>query len=175
MDPASAQQWYLRKHEEGNVFGPLTFGQLRQWASAARIAPHDLVSSDQAVWIKAPMMAELEMDWLVEVTSESFYGPTTMGAIREFMRIDEISEDTFVINTCDGTRQQLRNLEIATAPPTESDLEAAAGPAASRMSIDPQARILDLEQALREERRALAEVEERCRHLETQLKMRFET
>jgi len=80
MDPASAQQWFLRKHEDDNIFGPLPFAQLVRWAEAARIAPHDCVSTDQSTWMKAPMLAELGMDWLVEVTTERYYGPTTIGA-----------------------------------------------------------------------------------------------
>ena len=47
------------------------------------------------------------MDWLVEVTSERYYGPTTLGAIREFLRLGEIGPETFIINSCDGTRRPI--------------------------------------------------------------------
>ncbi|HSP45535.1 MAG TPA: hypothetical protein VLO30_06045 [Chthoniobacterales bacterium] len=53
--------------------------QLTRWASTAQVAPHDVVSTDQLTWVKAPMLPELGMDWLVEVTTERFYGPTTLG------------------------------------------------------------------------------------------------
>ena len=53
------------------------------------------------------MLTELGMDWLVEVTSEHYYGPTTVGAIQEFIRLGDINADTFVINSCDGTRRQI--------------------------------------------------------------------
>ena len=56
------------------------------------------------------MFPELEMDWLVEVTSERYYGPTTLGAVQEFLRLGEIGEETFVINSCDGSRRQIRDL-----------------------------------------------------------------
>ena len=85
MDPS----WYLRKYEGGGIFGPLPFDQLSRWASKARVAPRDLVSSDQENWMKAPMLLELGMDWLVEVTSERYYGPTTLGAINEFVRLGD--------------------------------------------------------------------------------------
>jgi hypothetical protein len=62
-------------------FGPLNFDQLTRWASTAQIAPHDALSNDQQTWMKAPMLPQLGMDWLVEVTSEHYYGPTTLGAI----------------------------------------------------------------------------------------------
>lgn len=165
MDAASTQQWFLRKHEDDHIFGPLPFAQLLRWASAARIAPHDCLSIDEATWMKAPMLAELGMDWLVEVTSERYYGPTTIGAIQEFVRLGEINEQTFVINTCDGTRQQVSDLQLP-APPGELEEPSDIGPATSGMSIDPQVRVRELEQALREERRALAEAEARCRELQ---------
>ena len=173
MEPASAQEWFLRKHEDGNIFGPLPFAQLARWASSAQVAPHDVVSTDQATWIKAPMLPELGMDWLVEVTTERYYGPTTLGAIQEFMRLGEINNDTFVINSCDGARKQVSEMPLILPPtvaeepaPEAAPLENLAAPAASGMSIDVQDRIRDLEQSLREERRALREAEERYRALE---------
>jgi hypothetical protein len=170
METPTAHEWYLRKHEDGSVFGPMTFAQLARWAFTAQVAPHDLISTDQATWMKAPMLPELGMDWIVEVTSERFYGPTTLGAIREFFRLEEIDDDTFVINACDGTRQQIRDIapllqEIEIAEHSAEEA-AAAAPATSGMSIAVEDRIRELEQALREERRALAELEENYRELE---------
>jgi len=172
MDAPAAQQWFLRKHEEGNIFGPLSFDQLALWASSAQVAPHDALSTDQLTWMKAPMLQELGMDWLVEVTSERFYGPTTLGAIQEFIRLGEINDQTFVINSCDGARKQIGELPLVHAPeiaPIETAAEveiASVAPAATGMSIDVEDRIRDLEQSLREERRALREAEERYRALE---------
>lgn len=167
MEPSAAQQWYLRKHEDGGVFGPLSFEQLERWASAAQIAPHDSVSTDQENWMKAPMLAELGMDWLVEVTSERYYGPTTIGAVQEFLRLGEITPDTFVINTCDGSRREVSELELSTPAADATDAPAGdAGPIATGMAINFEERIRDLEQALREERRALHDTEQRYRELE---------
>ncbi len=53
------------------------------------------------------MLPELGMDWLVEVTSERYYGPTTLGAIEEFVRLGEIDVETVIINSCDGRRMQI--------------------------------------------------------------------
>src|SRR6201995_422479 len=108
MEEPSGQSWFLRKHEDGTVFGPLSFDQLARWAAAAQIAPHDAISSDQLTWIKAPMLPELGMDWLVELTSEQYYGPTTLGAVQEFIRLGEIDGETYVINSCNGTRRQIQ-------------------------------------------------------------------
>src|SRR5919201_852869 len=171
MDEPSSQQWFLRKHEDGSIFGPISFAQLSEWASTAQIAPHDAISTDQVTWIKAPMLPQLGMDWLVELTSELYYGPTTLGAIQEFIRLGEIDAQTYIINACDGTRQEIQEIaalmqspEIA---PVETEGSGASAPlspiepAASGISIDLQDRIRELEQSLREERRALEEAEER--------------
>jgi len=168
MESAAGQDWFLRKHEDGGIFGPLPFAQLARWASSAQVAPHDVVSTDQVTWTKAPMLPELEMDWLVEVTSERIYGPTTLGAIQEFMRLGEISGETFVINSRDGSRRRVNEMplvlsQIAIENEAESD---SSGPVASGMAINVEDRIRDLEQALREERRALQEADERYRALE---------
>src|ERR1700730_4241905 len=107
MDEVSSQRWFLRKHRDGSLFGPISFDQLASWASAAQVAPHDLVSNDQEKWCKAAMVRRLGMVWLVEVTTEHYYGPTTIGAVQEFIRLGDINADTFVINSCDGTRRQI--------------------------------------------------------------------
>ncbi len=174
METPAAHEWFLRKHEDGSIFGPLSFDQLARWAGSAQIAPHDSVSSDQVNWIKAPMLPELGMDWIVEVTSERLYGPTTVGAIRDFLRLGEIDENTGVINACDGTRHQLRDLAhllealpADEAAPAEDDGQSAHAPASAGMSIGVEDRIRELEQALREERRYVAELESRYRDLET--------
>jgi hypothetical protein len=169
MDAPVAQSWFLRKNEDGHIFGPLSFEQLARWASSAQVAPQDVLSTDQITWTKAPMLPELGMDWLVEVTTERIYGPTTLGAIQEFMRLGEINGETFVINSCDGSRRRVSEMPLVILQDEEdaaAEEAAPIGPAASGMSIDVQDRIRDLEQSLREERRALQEAEERYRALE---------
>ena len=179
MEAPAARPWFLRKHEDGSIFGPVSFDQLVSWASFAQVAPNDSISPDQESWIKAPMLPELAMDWIVEVTSERFYGPTTLGAIREFMRLGEIDEETFVINSCDATRRQVRDLTplFAARPVNElSDLPektaSTIAPAAAGMSIAVQERIRELEVALREERRALAALEQEFRALDLKYRER---
>jgi hypothetical protein len=169
MDSPTDQSWYLRKHEDGTVFGPLEFEQLQRWASSAQIAPHDKLSTDQETWIKAPMLPQLEMDWLVEVTTERYYGPTTIGAIEEFIRLGEISDETFLLNSCNGTRHRIADFPELLSGPNEKHFSTTdvIGPAASGMLIGMQDRIRDLEQTLAEERRALRDTEERYRELES--------
>lgn len=175
MDEPHDQQWFLRKHEDGQVFGPLPFAQLARWASAAQVAPHDMLSIDQKSWMKAPMLPQLGMDWLVEVTTDRYYGPTTLGSIQEFVRLGEVSGDTFLINSCDGSRMQILEMPALLEPPVVETEEVApeiadgvdvVEPHSSGMSIALQTRIRELEQSLREERRALREAEERYSVLE---------
>src|SRR5207244_10824841 len=87
--------------------GAVSCDELAGWAFAARVGPQDVASTDQETWLKASMVAQLGMDWLVELTSEHYYGPTTVGAIQEFIRLGDINADTFVINSCDGSRRQI--------------------------------------------------------------------
>src|SRR5205823_10455127 len=170
MEEVSSQSWFLRKYQDGSIFGPISFDQLSGWASAAQVAPQDVVSIDQQTWLKAPMVPRLGMDWLVEITSEHYYGPTTVGAIQEFIRLGDINPDTLVINSCDGSRRQIREMPAlfktnATGSKAGA-AEAVSEPAAAGISIRLQERIRDLEQTLREERRALAAAEQRCEKLE---------
>ena len=170
MEDVSSESWFLRKHQDGSIFGPISFDQLSVWASAAQVAPHDVVSTDQQTWLKAPMVPQLGMDWLVEVTSEHYYGPTTVGAIQEFIRLGNINADTFVINSCDGTRRQIREMHALfktnAVSSKASKTNVATEPAAAGISMRLQERIRDLEQTLRDERRALAEAERRYQKLE---------
>jgi len=121
-NPPVNQKWFLRKHEDGNTFGPVQFDQITRWAAAAQIAPHDTLSSDGQTWVKAPMVPQLSMDWLLELTSEDYYGPTTLGTLREFVRLGEIDGETVVINSCDGTRRQVREMpDLWEAAPSRAD------------------------------------------------------
>jgi hypothetical protein len=168
------QKWFLRKHEGGSTFGPVQFDQITRWAAAAQIAPHDTLSNDGQTWIKAPMIPQLEMDWLVELTSEHYYGPTSVGALREFVRVGEINGETVVINTCDGARRQVREMpDLWETIQPEADenqfqiqLGDPVGPAVAKMSLHLQERIHGLEQTIQEERRALAESQQRYSELE---------
>jgi hypothetical protein len=175
MENPTTQSWYLRKHQDNTVFGPLSFEQLEDWARSAQVAPHDAISTDQTAWMKAPMLPELGMDWLVEVTSERYYGPTTLGAVQEFIRLREIDAETFIINACDGTRRQVQDFpQLQLASPEEETIETEPveavenpnEPAASGISIALQDRIRDLEQSLREERRAFDDLESRYQELQ---------
>lgn len=158
-----SQNWYLMKHDDGTIFGPVVLEQLQEWAAEAQISPLDKISNDQKNWIKAPMVAELQMDYLVEVSADQFYGPTTLGAIREFFLAGEITAQNQITNCKDGSQSSIEEMfEIAVEEPPPV-------PVRTSIRTSLQQRIRDLEEALVDERRAREVAERRCEKLETLL------
>ena len=180
------QTWYLLKQEDGSIFGPSSFEQLRQWAAEAQVSPLDKVSTDQSNWIRAPMLPDLGMDWLVEVSNDYCYGPTTLGTVGDFLLRGEIGPETVLLNARDGSSQRVADVpELAelqdkeeteeTAPaaaegedPAEPGGEPAATFEPNRTAIrfSLQQRVRELESDLREERRLLTSLNERYTELE---------
>lgn len=162
-------QWYLRKHDDGSIHGPVALDQLQDWSLSAKVSPLDKVSKDgQATWLRAPMVEELHMDWLVEVNDSYLYGPTTFGAVQEFLAADEIDGDTFLINTRDHRRSQIRDMPAFRQPASQS---ASPGKVSSRLDdagappSNLSDRVLQVEQMLIQQRRALEESELRYQRL----------
>ena len=160
-------RWFLMKQADGAVFGPMPFSQLHQWAVDACIAPLDMVSSDETTWVKAPMIPELHMDYLLELDPGNFYGPTTIGAIREFLASGEITMQTAIIDCKNGDQSPLQDCpEIYQSPDQHPLIRVSA-----RENL--QARIRQLEEDLIRERLARktaeelrAKLEVRCAELE---------
>lgn len=165
----SSAKWYLRKHEDGEVFGPVDFAKLKAWARAAQVAPVDLVSDDQRNWVKAPMQQELHMDYLIQMGEDSFYGPTTEEAVQEFLRLGEINADTILINCCTGAEMTLRESGFfqGVPPPMEDIAQHEPGRRTIRQNL--QQRIRELELLLVERRQQLEMADVRIRQLERRL------
>jgi len=144
MDDSS--KWFLMKQADGTTFGPMPFSQLHQWAVDACVSPLDKVSNDGTTWIKAPMLPDLHMDYLVEVDGQTYYGPTTIGAIREFLADGEISESTILTNCRTGEQQPLHALYPLFQAPEKTPTPII------RVSDNLQERIRELEEALLQER-----------------------
>ena len=114
----SEAQWHLLKASDKQVHGPTDLAQLRSWASEAKISPMDRLSSDdQQSWVRAPMVPELQMDWLIEMPDSYLYGPTSLGTIQEFLATGEIDENVLVINCREGTEYRLAELPAFQASP----------------------------------------------------------
>jgi hypothetical protein len=113
-----ATEWHLLKAADREVYGPIALDQLRAWASEAKISPLDKVSSDgRQSWVRAPMVAELQMDWLIEMPDNYLYGPTSVGTIQEFLATGEIDENVIVINCAEATAGRLSDQPFYQASP----------------------------------------------------------
>ncbi len=110
--------WYLLKAADRQVHGPIPLEQLRSWAAEAKISPLDKVSRDNREnWVRAPMVPELQMDWLIEMPDKYLYGPTSVGTLQEFLATGEIDEHVMVINCLDGTSGRLHEQPFYSASP----------------------------------------------------------
>lgn len=161
----ASQNWFLMKNDDGTTFGPIAFEQLREWALDAQVSPLDKVSTDGKTWVKAPMLPELEMDFLIEVSSDQFYGPTTLGAVREFLQMGEIHLETPITNCRDGIITLVKDVPELRV----QEEEEVAQPVRTSIRLNLQGRIRELEQALMEERRARETTERMMEKLEMKL------
>ncbi len=163
-------KWYLRKHEDGEVFGPVDFSKLKDWARAAQVSPLDMVSDDRVSWIKAPMLQALHMDYLIQLGDNSYYGPTTEEAVQEFLRLGEVTADTMLINCCTGTEVTLRDSGFFQGQPPPLEEIARGEPGRRTIRQNLQQRIRELELLLVERRQKLEMAEIRIRQLERRMR-----
>lgn len=157
------QIWYLQKHDDQTVFGPVNVDNLRDWAMAAKISPLDRVSCDhEKTWDRAPMIPSLHMDWLVEVSDNYLYGPTTIGTVQEFIANGEIDESTKVINCKDGKRYVIGDNPVFKNAPKKApvilrpDLMNSLDVFSENLSpIELQKRLLELEALILQQQRTI--------------------
>lgn len=117
----SARTWFLLKAADKEIFGPTDLASLKSWASEAKISPLDKISSDnRQSWNRAPMIAELQMDFLIEMPDNYLYGPTNVATIQEFLATGEIDENVSIINCLDNTESRLGDLGWFRASPHQS-------------------------------------------------------
>ncbi len=113
-----SSQWFLLKAQDHKPFGPAPIEHLQNWAAEAKISPLDRVSNDDCkTWMRAPMVTELQMDWLIELPDNFLYGPTSVGTLQEFLATGEIDENATVINTLEGTKSRIGELPFFKASP----------------------------------------------------------
>lgn len=161
-------KWYLKKHDDGALYGPATIDQLRDWALAAKVSPLDRVSNDeQRSWRRAPMIPQLHMDWLVEVTADFLYGPTTFGTVQEFISANEIDGETVVINCREGKSSKVKDMPVFNNSPRRNPTDELIRRASleSESGGNGSEKILKLERVLLELRLALNDAEMRYQKL----------
>ena len=84
--------WRVRA-DDGSTFGPATLASLQAWARDGRLAPSHTVSSNDKDWIPVTQIRQLEMDWVVEVSPGTFYGPIHQHALEELIRDGSLAPD----------------------------------------------------------------------------------
>ncbi len=72
--------WYLKKSDD-DVYGPVPLEELRKWAMDGRVAPEDEISSDQQAWRPAYELSELEMEYTIQFSDGTEYGPVHILAL----------------------------------------------------------------------------------------------
>jgi len=119
-------EWFLLKYQDKQVYGPVPIDELRSWAVAAKVSPMDKVSNDdQQSWVRAPMVAALQMDWLIELDGDYLYGPTSLATIQEFIESGEISAGDKIINCLTNDRMKVEECRTFThifAEPEDSEV-----------------------------------------------------
>jgi len=102
--------WHLIKAADNQEYGPISHDTLLGWASEAKISPMDKLSSDgRRNWRRAPMVRELQMDWLIQMPDQYLYGPTNVATIQEFLATGEIDGNVVLIYCVDGTESRLKD------------------------------------------------------------------
>jgi len=182
MTIENPENWYLKKHENGEIFGPVPFDKIKEWAQAAQVNPQDMVSSDGVIWTRPPMVPELEMDWLIEVSEELLYGPTTASTLLEFVQVGEILPDTYAINCVTGERLLISNTAFyklgLLSPPVdhagsvypENTISFIQSPGKGGIRTNLQKRVRELELALVDKRRQLHLAQDTISRLESKVK-----
>jgi hypothetical protein len=164
------EHWHLRKHDNGEVFGPVSFARILEWAGTAQIAPQDALSNDGTIWTKAPMIPELGMDWIVKLDADHYYGPTTVGALLEFLENGEINGQTVILDCCTGTELPFRESAFYPRPDAPVEDEASRSPSRGIVRLGLQKRIRELEVSLLEKRRQLDMAADTIHRLETKVR-----
>ena len=164
------ENWFLKKHETAEVFGPIRFEQIRSWAKAAQVNPQDMVSTDREAWTKAPMIPDFAMDWLIEVSGDLLYGPTTAEALMEFARLGEISRETHILNCCTGEIMTLGSAPFFREDAEQPTVEDFPQPQKGGIRINLQKRIRDLESNLMEKSRQVTAAKETIGRLEAKIR-----
>lgn len=161
----STAPWFLRKQENGEIFGPIPFSKICEWAATAQVAPQDMLSEDSVIWTKAPMIPDLEMDWIVKLDADHYYGPTTVGSLLEFFTGGEIQATTILLNCCTGEERPLAECEFFPKPATE-ETDSPRGPSKGILRLGLQKRIRELEVNLLDKRRQLDQAADTIHRLE---------
>lgn len=77
---ADETSWYIRL-DSTEILGPMSQTELLHCAQECRLAPDHEISSDRQTWRKTHEVAELGMEWMIELIDGSTYGPVHLCAV----------------------------------------------------------------------------------------------
>jgi myosin heavy subunit len=118
LNIGSDKHW-LVMNEQGERFGPVSFETLKLWAKDGRLAPTNTASEDDKVWKTVTQIADLEMDWVAEVSPGSFYGPIHKEAMEALKKEGAIPADAMTFQRS-RTDRLASTTQLVTAPVSES-------------------------------------------------------
>ena len=95
---------YLKRND-GEVYGPVDLPTLQLWATDGRVAPDDKISADRETWTPASDLAELSMEWKVELRDGSIYGPIHILALRDLIHDGTVSRRAKIKHKQSGEEQ----------------------------------------------------------------------
>ncbi|MBR4172653.1 MAG: hypothetical protein IKR48_13460 [Kiritimatiellae bacterium] len=155
---------WLLKDEQGNQFGPVVWESLLGWASDGRIGPSDQISPDGTHWRNAADIAELQMEWLVELSPGNYYGPITRNAAEGLIRNGNVPASASVYHRLSPdarTEVEAHRHEMDRAVILLNDLR--------RQLADVQANFVAQEQTAKKQAEELARSAEREKKMEQEL------
>lgn len=172
----SNRTWHLIKASTNEEYGPLSQEALIQLASEAKISPMDKLSEDgRRTWRRAPMVKELQMDWLIQMPDQYLYGPTNVATIQEFLATGQVDGNVTVIDCTKGTESRLSEQAFFQASPhhirsAHTTLVGAQWPELDKASNDHvlQQRVQVLERQLMEAQNIIHEYDRRYKLLRQQ-------
>lgn len=112
---APKRTWRIRT-DKGEIFGPADLDTLKKWACDGRVAPTSELSENGTMWLPVTNVIELEMDWVAEVTSGTFYGPVHRAALDELIRDSSLAAGANLFKRFDPNAAE-------TPSPREHELE----------------------------------------------------
>ena len=116
------KEWFLRK-SDGEVYGPVSLGDLRRWSVESRVLAGNEISTDKKRWHLIEDLQDLDMNWVAQRPDGLEYGPFNIRASKELHRHDVLPKGTTFTHKSTGETHTLAEVlsELGTSPKGEAD------------------------------------------------------
>lgn len=94
---------YLKK-KDGQEFGPVNMGVMKEWAAQGRVEPSDEVSEDRDSWKPATEYGELGMEWVIDLPNGQEYGPVNALALVNLLKDELLQPESEIRSKAQGLR-----------------------------------------------------------------------